>query len=100
MTMSLNWTLWRFTEHYRQQNFRENIEKEKLEINNIKSQLVWKTFEEIKQIVKNIWDHTNPEWLIKKLKKFDKFEDTKNLLAKAIKNSTFSVEKILNISKK
>ena len=97
MTMPLNWIPWRFTWEFNEQNIREFKKKEEIELSKISQKLVWKTFADIEKIVRNIWDHPNPDLLIKNLASFDDFNDTKELLAKAINNSAYSVEKILDI---
>jgi hypothetical protein len=97
MTMPLKWTPWRFTWKIHEQNIREFKKEEEIELSKILQKLVWKTFAEIEKIVRNIWDHPNPNLLIDNLAKLDDFNETKKLLAKAIKNSTYSVEKILDI---
>jgi len=97
MTMSLNWIPWRFTPEFHEQNIREFKKEEEIELNEISQKLVWKTFAEIEKIVRNIWDHPHPNVLIENLAKLDDFNETKKLLAKVIKNSTYSVEKILDI---
>lgn len=84
---------------YLERKQRENREKSWTAIEEIKSKLLDKTFEEIKKIIKNIWDHPNPNLLIDNLSKQEEYNKTITILAYVIRSSTYSVDKILSINK-
>lgn len=77
---------------------RQNREKDQKTIDSIKSKLIGRTFEEIKDIVKNIWDHPNVYLLIDNLSKQEEYDSTITILAEVIRNSTYSVDRILGDS--